>query len=397
MEEVVKTVLESMSSVKKPQRVFIAYLFSVLMVFQGKATFKNMSRYSSMSEKRFRRWYGRDFDFTEFNMKLLSQTIPNNNACIGVIDASFMSKAGKKTDGLGWFYNGSAGESQKGLEISMIGTIDLQSNTAYALETSQTIDQKGKSRVDLYAEQVIKLVPTFEQQNIKYLAADAYYSKIKFVSPVVAAGLHLVGKLRVDANLKWLYEGEYSGAGRPRQFDGKIDFEADLDQFDDEGVLDDDVQVYAKVVYSVMLKCNIKVVMLRWERGNEMNRALLYSTDIGLDTMTLISYYKARFQIEFLFRDAKQYTGLTHCQSRKKEAIHTQVNASLTALNLLKIEDRLTKQTDDETVISITSWKRRKFNQHLMETLFDKLGLNRKCNKVTQAYEELSDYGVIAA
>jgi len=54
MEEVVKTVLESISSVKKPQRVFIAYLFSVLMVFQGKETFKNMSRYSSMSENLFR-------------------------------------------------------------------------------------------------------------------------------------------------------------------------------------------------------------------------------------------------------------------------------------------------------------------------------------------------------
>ena len=104
---------------------------------------------------------------------------------------------------------------------------------------------------------------------------------------------------------------------------------------------------------------------------------MLYSTDKELDALTLIKYYKSRFQIEFLFRDAKQYTGLTHCQSPRKEAIHMQVNASLTALNLLKIEDRKEKQTSEVTVISITSWKRRKFNRHLMCRLFDELGLDK--------------------
>jgi len=124
---------------------------------------------------------------------------------------------------------------------------------------------------------------------------------------------------------------------------------------------------------------------------------LLYSTDKELDALTLIKYYKSRFQIEFLFRDAKQYTGLTHCQSPRKEAIHMQVNASLTALNLLKIEDRKEKQTSEVTVISMASWKRRKFNRHLMCRLFDELGLDMNCKKVSMIYEQYSDYGAIAS
>lgn len=128
-----------------------------------------------------------------------------------------------------------------------------------------------------------------------------------------------------------------------------------------------------------------------------MARALLYSTDILLDAMTLIKYYKARFKIEFLFRDTKQYTGLTHCQSLRKEAINMQVNASLTALNLLKIEDRKEKLTSEASVISIASWKRRKFNQHLMDRLFDELGLNVSCKKVSMTYEQYSHYGAIAS
>lgn len=53
-----------------------------------------------------------------------------------------------------------------------------------------------------------------------------------------------------------------------------------------------------------------------------------------------------------------------------------QVNALLMALNLLKIEDRIDKLTIKPSVISIASWKRRKFNQHLMDRLFDALGLD---------------------
>jgi hypothetical protein len=397
MDEVILEVFRSMASIKKPQRVFMVSLFAVLMVFQGKATFRNMSRYCHMSEKRFGRWYRRDFDFTQFNLILLDQMLPENSNSIAAIDASFISKSGKHTDGLGSYYNGSAGKAQRGLEVSLICIIDLKSNTAFSLDACQTIDQEGKSRVDLYAEQVVNIAPKLKEQGIRHLTSDAYYSKIKFVSPVTDAGIDIVGKLRIDANLKWLNEADYSGFGRPKTFDGKIKFENELTRFDKIGTLDDGVEVYAKTVHSVNFKRKIKVVMLTCIRGDKTGRALLYSTDTSLDAMTLISYYKARFQIEFIFRDAKQYTGLIHCQSRNKKATNIHLNSSLVALNLLKIEDRLKKQTEDETVISIATWKRRKFNQNMMIRLFDELGLSLKDKKVSQVYDDMSDYGAIAA
>ena len=396
MEKSVETILQSMSNVKKHQRTFMLSLFAVLVVFQGKATFTNMSRYSPMNEKRFRRWSHRTFDFCECNMKLIALTLPEQEERIAAIDASFMSKSGRKTEGLGWYYNGSAGEAQRGLEISTICITDLKSNTAYALDSRQTLDVEGSTRVDQYAQHVIDVAANLHELNIQYLAADAYYSKIKFVSKVLETGLHLVGKLRVDADLQWLYKGKYKGFGRPTKFDGKIDFN-DLGRFDYAGIVKDKITVYTKVVYSKNFKRNIRVVMLRWQKGKKEARALLYSTDVMLDAMTLIKYYKARFQIEFLFRDAKQHTGLTHCQSRRKEAINMQINASLTALNLLKIEDRKEKLTSEATVISIASWKRRKFNQHLMNRLFDELGLDVNCKNVSMVYEQYSHYGAIAS
>ncbi len=395
MEDVVNAVFSRMSNVKKPQRKFMLTLFAVLMVFQGKATFLNMERYSCASEKRYRRWSRRDFDFAQFNTELIIQAFPGSHECIAAIDASFISKSGHNTEGLGWYYNGSANESQRGLEISMISITNLKSNTAYALDAQQTIDEEGRSRVELYADHAIKLAPKLLDLGIKYLATDAYYSKVKFVSPVTLTGLHIVGKLRVDANLQWLYEGVYKGSGRPKKYDGKVDFDTDLYRFDHAGALNDTTEVYTKIVHANFLNRKIRVVMLKSIKGNKEGHALLYSTDTELDAMALISYYKSRFQIEFLFRDAKQHTGLTHCQSTRKEAINFHINASLTALNLLKIKDKKVKQTNEKTVISIASWKRRKFNQPLMDRLFDELELDLRCRKVAGVYERYSAYGAI--
>lgn len=91
-----KTVLRSTSNVNKPQRTFIAALLATLIVFQGKATYRNMNRYSGMSEKRFSRWYSRSFDFALFNRRIIAHALPENDR-IAAIDASFISKSGKLT------------------------------------------------------------------------------------------------------------------------------------------------------------------------------------------------------------------------------------------------------------------------------------------------------------
>jgi hypothetical protein len=397
MTDLVNTIFSLMPSIKKPQRVFMAGLFATLVVFQGRATFRNMSRYSDMSEKRFARWSRRDFPFAQFNTELLLHSLGRAQENIAAIDASFMKKSGKKTEGMGWFYNGAQGASERGLETSLISAVNIKSHTAYSIDARQTIDTEGKTRTDLYAEHVVDIAEELKRLNIQYLAADSFYSKFKFVNSVVSTGLHMVGKLRVDANLKWLYQGEYSGSGRSKKYDGKINFENDLPRFQYITSYEKNIEIYSAIAYSVSLKREIRVVIIRSSDSAVSTRAILFSTDKSLDALTLLSYYKARFQIEFLFRDAKQYTGLTHCQSRRSEAIDNQVNASLTALNLLKIEDRDKKQTVGKTIISIASWKRRKSNQHLLSRVFERLGVNLKSIKVCNVYEELSDYGLIAS
>jgi IS4 transposase len=123
----------------------------------------------------------------------------------------------------------------------------------------------------------------------------------------------------------------------------------------------------------------------------------LFSTDLDLPATEIYRFYKARFQIEFLFRDAKQFTGLLDSQSRYEQSLHFHFNASMTALNLIKMQDRQLTERSEGRVISILSWKIRKFNEHLLERFSSKLGLDLTLIKSNPEYKILINYGTIGA
>jgi len=90
----------------------------------------------------------------------------------------------------------------------------------------------------------------------------------------------------------------------------------------------------------VNLKRDIRIAYLVKNAASGSRFALLFSTDTTLNALLIYKYYKARFQIEFLFRDAKQFTGLMDCQARSEKALRCHFNASFAALNLIKWHDR---------------------------------------------------------
>ena len=170
---------------------------------------------------------------------------------------------------------------------------------------------------------------------MRYVVTDGFYSKYKWVSGVMQLGLHTIGKLRCDANLKFLYSGPQKARGRHRRYAGKVDLN-DPSRFEFVKTLDDGVQLYTAVVWSVSLKRCIRLAYLLKERAGKRSYVVLFSTDLEIDPHKLYRCYSARFQIEFIFRDARQYTGLVDCQARSPEALDSHVNASLMALNLAK-------------------------------------------------------------
>jgi len=227
---------------------------------------------------------------------------------------------------------------------------------------------------------------------LRYVVSDGYYSKQKFLSGVQGLGLHQIGKLRADANLRYLYQGpKRPGPGWPKTYDGKVHW-TDLSRFALCPTEDEHIVLYHQVVYHVQFRCALHVVLVVDTARNR--RAVLFRTDVALDALTLYRYYKARFQIEFLFRDAKQFTGLTDCQARSQAKLDFHFNATVSAVNLAKLEARQERGYAAPS-FSMASLKRRAFNQHLIERICAHLADGQSLEKSGPEYEALCNYGVI--
>ena len=391
-----ESVLRRMQNTKKPQQKFLCHLMRLMVMLPGRMTFRNLSRYSSYHEKTFARWFARDCDFVSLNRAAIVQVVPQTHEHVLAFDPSFVSKSGKHTYGLDMFWNGAGSRAEKGLEIATLAWVDVTHNSAYTLSVEQTPptpqSAHEETRIDTYLAHIHRVVTTHRLATLRYLVVDGYFGKKKFVDGICALEMHVVGKFRRDANLRYLYRGPRSQSpGRPKTYDGKVRLD-DLSRFAQVPVDDGDIELYHQVVNHVQLQRNVALVVVRHRPTGRT--ALLFSTDISLAAITIYRYYKARFQIEFLFRDAKQFTGLSDCQARSARKLHFHFNASLSAVSFAKLEARQTCG-QPETPFSMASLKRRCFNQHLIDRILDSLAAEGSLAKSSALYKELCNYGTI--
>jgi Transposase DDE domain len=365
-----------------------------LIGLRGRFNYTNLSRYSDLNEKTYRRWFEKKLDFIEFNRIGNNEVIPASATLIGAMDCSFMDKSGDKTYGLGKFWDSKQGKAEKGLEISTLSVVDVDYNTAYHVSTRQTPPEskEGETRVNDYVRHFQEDCHALPK-SVRYIATDAYYSKLLITNAILDKGYQQIGKMRCDANLRYLYTGEQKPKGRRRTYDGKMVI-GEINRLEFVGEQPDGTKVYTAVVNCVNLKRDIRIAYLVKNTCRGLSFALLFSTDTELDALSIVRYYKARFQIEFLFRDAKQFTGLGDCQARSEKALHSHFNASFAALNLIKWHDR--EISPSRKPISIGSWKIRFFNELLIERIFCNSAFDLSLIKSSSTYEELCNFGAVS-
>ena len=316
---------------------------------------------------------------------------------IAAIDTLVMHKSGKKTYGKGRFWSTVLNRPIRGVEISTIALIHMGLKQAFTLSARQTNGETpdDDSRMSQYIQQSTDIIHKLKQLKVRYLVADGFYAKQSFVKAVVQNQLHLISRLRNDANLRWLYKGPHPKRKGPKtKYAGKVYFHQ-LSKF--RLVTEyNRYYLYEAIVNSVTLKQTIKVIMVR-PVDNPSQYALLFSTSIRLPALYVTRYYEARFQIEFLFRDAKQHLGLSDCQSTQQERLDAHFNFSLSALNIAKLDILQQNLFSTNTVISIDNYKRLKYNEHWLNRIICKLDLDPDLIINNPNFKELLFYGSLAA
>lgn len=355
-----------------------------------------------MCEKTYRRHFNEGLGLERLNQLLIEQQTGSESRLILAVDCTFNAKSGKQTAGLDWFYNGRNQRSEKGLEWSTIAVVDVEKNTAYALSAQQTeaglsqtkAQEHGRAeqrnRVDFYLGH-LAYSQTYFPPGIKHVVGDAFYSKKKWVKGLRGLDLHCVGKLRRDANLKFFYHGKQKPRGRKRLYDGKVDL-SDTARLHLCKTLKDGTKILTADVWAVTFQQPIRLVYLLQENAAQRRYALLFSTDVNLCAEDIYTFYKARFQIEFIFRDARQFTGFAHAQARNLEALDSHANASLTAVNLARVAFSSTEKEP----LSLASCKRFAFNEHLLERIISIFDLDQNLIKSSPHYPKLLSYGSLS-
>jgi hypothetical protein len=82
---------------------------------------------------------------------------------------------------------------------------------------------------------------------------------------------------------------------------------------------------------------NIVIIVKRNLKTHKRAHAVLFSSDLDLGYAQLIDDYSLRFQIEFNFRDAKQYWGLEDFMNVQQTAVHNAANLSLFMVNVAHV------------------------------------------------------------
>ena len=278
--------------ISKPQRKFLITLFSAILTSRGKINFRNLSRFSDISEETYSHQYAKSFGFIGYNREVIDEGFGKDSERIIAYDPSFIPKSGKKTYGLDYFWNGCHRRSEKRLEFATLAIVDIQKNTGFALSTRQTqpappitkesetvspqetdkpdevkktVEKKGKKKkgkaqskksrrkyeeddetlIDQYLQQLRDAKP-FLRACEKYTIVDGAFAKKKYVDGEL--DLQVISKLRRDANMRYLYTGpkREKGSGRQKTYDGKVNWQ-DLSRFEYVGT-EEEIELYSLIL-----------------------------------------------------------------------------------------------------------------------------------------------------
>lgn len=418
----------------------------ILYVVMQKTNFTQLAAFGSHNEKTYRSHFEKGgMGTVAFNLELAKGYFEGS---IGIkalaIDPSYISKTGKHTPGLGYFWSGVAGKAKWGLEILGVGVIDTFRHDCIMLGGFQTpnssmlssemIDKAGEptrhivgseavtdmehvkatvgevtvkrpyhkaadakviadrnpdevesnfNLIDWYLH-VLGCLPKEVFEYTRRVVADAFFSKRNFVDGLTKMGLKVISRFRDDAVLFYLYEGEQTGRpGAPRKYDGKVDVNnLNMKVFHKMDYGFDGGECFCGIVYSKALKQNVKVVI--WYSKDKSKHKIFFSNDLTLAGVDIVKTYRCRFLVEFEFRNAKGYASLEKCQARSTNKYRTHFNMSFTSLNCLKMA---AKQSG--IPYSISNLKTLAHGQYLMNRFICVSGISADSDLIAKLNNEV--------
>jgi len=292
-------------------------------------------------------------------------------------DESVITKAGEKTHGLDYFFSGLLKKAVPGLSFFTLALISIKQRRSYPVCMEQTVRtaeekaasqakkakaegpkrkpgrpkgsrSKNKAEVMLNPElqRIQKMLQAFLNSiqgtiHLTYLVLDGHFGNHPALQMVRQCQLHLISKLRSDAALFFSYTGPPPKRGPRPRLGERVDVRKIPEAHLKETKVEDGIETRT---YQMQLlhrefpePVNVVILLKTNLETKAWAHVILFSSDLELASNKLIDFYSLRFQIEFNFRDAKQFWGLEDFMNVTQTAVTNAANLSLFMVDVSQV------------------------------------------------------------
>jgi len=355
----------------------LSYIVPAMLAMTGRVTMLGISRWTEKggSYRTIQRFFNSPIVWAKVNWYFIRHHLlePEDVILIGG-DESVATKSGQKTYGLDRFFSSLYGKPVPGLSFFSLSLISVKERTSYPVMTEQVIKEKeekpdkkksgkkvkkqakkrgrpkgskNKNRREVELTPYLLQIQTMLKSLLVllgidlrpvYCVMDGAFGHNNALQMVRQCSVHLISKLRYDAALYFPYQGTQKKRGANKKYGPKLDYDQIPDKYLTETTLLDGIQtkIYQMTLWHKLIpdKLNIVIIVKTNLKTQKVARIVLFSSDLALAYNLLIDYYRLRFQIEFNFRDAKQFWGLEDFMNVNQIPVYNAANLAMFMVNV---------------------------------------------------------------
>jgi putative transposase len=369
----------SKTTLRQMSRIIVA-----MIAMTGRVTMLGISRWSEKggSYRSIQRLYATVIPWAQvfwafFRVHLFDQ----RDTYLLAGDESVVTKAGKHTHGLDYFFSNLQQRAVPGLSFFTLSLVSLQQRRSYPLYVEQQIRteaEKAQSKAKNQAKKAklagekkkpgrpkgsrnrnkaeVTLNPELQRiqkmlqsllntiqgtVHLTYLVLDGHFGNSPAFHMVRQCQLHLISKLRHDAALHFAYAGPKPKRGPTPRLGEPVDVRKIPDHYLKETKIADGLETRT---YQLQLlhpdfpdPLNIVILLRTNLTTGAWANVILFSSDLTLSYDQLVDFYSLRFQIEFNFRDAKQFWGLEDFMNVSQVAVTNAANLALFMVDVSQV------------------------------------------------------------
>lgn len=355
----------------------LSCIVPAMLAMTGRVTMLGLSRWTEIggSYRTIQRFFNSAIGWASVNWFFIRHHLLDQQDTILIGgDECVVTKAGKKTYGLDRFFSSLYGKPVPGLSFFSLSLISVKARTSYPVMMEQVIKaeeekpakkgsgkktkksakkrgrpkgSKNKNRRDVELKPYLVQTQTMLKKllaligldlSVIYCVMDGAFGHNNALQMVRQCSLHLVSKLRGDAALYFPYDGPQKKRGANKKYGDKLNYNHIPAQYLKETTVTDGIQtnIYQMTMWHKLFPdlLNVVVIVKINLKTGARAHVVLFSSDLDLAYDKLIDYYRLRFQIEFNFRDAKQFWGLEDFMNVNQIPVYNAANLAMFMVNL---------------------------------------------------------------